>query len=163
MKSTCTPAMPLGTLLAIITKQYAGVLSHMIEPSGIDRYYSILLLIESEGRPLSQQFIADHLFTDKASMVRIMNYLLKAGMIHKIVNPDNRREFLISLSAKGTKILPEINAVIAELNKIVFKGITSNERKQFYQSIQKITTNLEQLPSKQIILQYKPENKRIVR
>jgi DNA-binding MarR family transcriptional regulator len=92
-KSLCE-LLPLGRSLAILTKNYYGALTSKLAHLDIDRHFSILILIESLESGCSQQFICQQLNIDKVSMVRMIHYLIEKKYISKIVNKDDKREYL---------------------------------------------------------------------
>ena len=151
--------MPLGTTMAMITKQYFGVLTKKLESTKIDRYYSILLAIHHSGINANQQCIADKLMIDKASMVRILDYLLKLELITKEINPENRREYQLSLTPKSIKLIPEIEAAITSLHKQLLKGLNNDEKLLFYSILEKMMLGLNSLPSNNYSVEIKPIKK----
>ena len=93
-------------------------------------------------------------------MVRILEYLMKKHFIRKIVNPSDRREYLIELTEKAIGVLPEIHACIKEVNTAAMKGIPKPHQKELTQWIFKIQENLEELPSQKIYINYKKAGKK---
>lgn len=138
--------LPMAASMAIITKYYYGALSKMLEHLEIERYFTALYLIHKTNEKCTQQYLSDMLHVDKVSMVRIVDYLVKKGMIERIVNPDDRREHIVILTKKGEKIIPEINNAIINLNKIALKGIDKEANKIFWHAIESIMNNLKHLP-----------------
>ncbi len=158
-KSLCE-SLPFGRSLAILAKSYYGALTKRLEHLEIERYYSILIFIESEENGCTQQYICDHLKIDKVSMVRIINYLIEKKYIHKIHNPDDRREYLVELTRKSLKILPEIHQAIEEVNEAALKGISKPAQKELYKYLSSIQMNLDELPTEKIYINYKKSIKR---
>lgn len=138
--------LPMAASMAIITKYYYGALSKMLEHLEIERYFTALYLIHKTNEKCTQQYLSDMLHVDKVSMVRILDYLVKKGMIERVVNPDDRREHIVVLTKKGEKVIPEIDKAISELNKIASKGINKEEQKIFWLGIETIMNNLKHLP-----------------
>ena len=61
MNNNICDRLPLGRSLAILAKTYYGALTKQLEHLEIERYYSILILIENHGADCTQQFICDEL------------------------------------------------------------------------------------------------------
>lgn len=158
-KSLCE-SLPFGRSLAILAKSYYGALTKRLEHLEIERYYSILIFIESEEKGCTQQYICDHLKIDKVSMVRIINYLIEKKYIHKINNPNDRREYLVELTKKSLKILPEVHKAIDEVNEAALKGISKPAQKELYKYLSSIQVNLDELPTEKIYINYKKSIKR---
>ena len=145
--------MPLGKLCAMITKPYFGALILKMEHLGIEKHFSVLILLEKKQN-CTQQFISDTLQIDKVSMVKVIDGLAKKGLAKRVQNPKDRREYFIELTPKAHKILPEIHKGINELNETAFKGFNLKERKKFFESLVKVYHNIEHLPFSHIILNY---------
>lgn len=137
---------PLGRAMAVITKNYWGALSKMLEDTGIDRHFTTMVAIEKAFEKCTQQYLCDVLKMDKVGMVRILDYLYEKGMITRKVNPLDRREHLIELTNRGKEIMPTINHKIAEMNSIALNGVDDNDIEVFRSVIEKIIQNLKNLP-----------------
>ena len=150
--------MPLGKLCSMVTKPYFGALLEKTEHLGIEKNFSVLILIEKKDR-CTQQFISDTLQIDKVSMVKFIDAFARQGLVVRVQNPEDRREYFIELTAKGRKAMPKIHKAIAELNEIAFKGLTKKEAAEFYRLLVKIGDNVKDFPSSHIIV-YKTAKKK---
>lgn len=161
MNNNICDRLPLGRSLAILAKTYYGALTKRLEHLEIERYYSILILIENNGTTCTQQFICDELKMDKVSMVRIIDYLIDKKYVKKVVNPNDRREHFIQLTTKAIKILPEIHMAIDEVNAAALNGINKVAQKELYHNLNAIQRNLAHLPAQKIFINYKKSNKKL--
>jgi len=143
MNQKCEEWVPLGTSLALITKKYFGALGQLLKDLTIDRNYSVLLLLDHENRPVSQQFIADYFLIDKAQMVRIMDYLMAENLISKSLNTQNRREYLVTLTGRAIKTMPMIKKSIQQLSETMFQGLTNDNKVALFGILSKISENLD--------------------
>jgi DNA-binding MarR family transcriptional regulator len=146
--------LPLGALALILSKHYYGVLSKSLENLDIDRYYSVLFYLSTHNG-CSQQDICNSLAIDKTAMVKVMEYLIKAGYVHRSVNPDDRREFFIILTAKGKKQTSTIVKAFGVIDDEVFKGSTKAEKALFYKMTDRLISTLKDLPSNDLFFNYK--------
>jgi MarR family transcriptional regulator for hemolysin len=147
--------MPLGRLLGGITKKYFGALSKKLEHHGVDRHFSILVVLDKSSEKCTQQFLSDYLQVDKVTMVRMLDYLVEKGMISRQVNPDDRREHVIKLTPKASKVLPEIAKGISEMNRIAFGGYSKAEQETFWKMIMRMDLNLQNLPANKVDIKLK--------
>ncbi|HRG58719.1 MAG TPA: MarR family winged helix-turn-helix transcriptional regulator [Bacteroidia bacterium] len=161
MNNNICDRLPLGRSLAILAKTYYGALTKRLEHLEIERYYSILILIEGNGNECTQQFICDELKMDKVSMVRIIDYLIEKKYVKKVVNPHDRREHFVQLTSKAIKNLPAIHEAIDEVNAAALKGIGKEKQRELYQSLNTIQRNLAHLPAQKIFINYKKSNKKL--
>ncbi len=152
--------MPLGKLCAMITKPYFGALTLKMEHFGIEKHFSVLILLE-KGQKCTQQFISATLQIDKVSMVKVIDGFTKKGLVKRVQNPKDRREYFIELTAKAHKMLPAIHKGIGELNATAFKGFKPKQKEEFYRSLAKVYHNVEHLPYSHIVVNYqKAKNKK---
>ncbi|MBC7425716.1 MAG: MarR family transcriptional regulator [Bacteroidia bacterium] len=156
MDKKCDEWLPLGTTLGIITKKYCGVLSKSLQHLELERYYSVLLLLDNCNVPVSQQYIADYLFIDKASLVRIMNYLVDSGMLDRKPNANNRREYVVTLTAKAKKAIPEIKETVIAVNRNIFKGFTKQDKVSIFELLSRVSKNLDEQPRLTMQMEIKP-------
>lgn len=147
--------LPLGRFLSLVSKTYFGALTKRLEHLDLERHYSILILVENPEVACTQQYISDYLHIDKASMVRIIDALVKKGFIERVVNPADRREHHIKLTEKAQAIMPEIHKAVEEMNDTAFKGLTEEDRKNLYRCMGTMLKNVEAMPAHQIIVNYK--------
>jgi MarR family transcriptional regulator for hemolysin len=150
--------IPVGTRALILSKRYYGVLTKSLEDLDIERYYSILyFLYNHSGCP--QQHICNSLVIDKTAMVKVMDYLTKAGYVKRQVNPNDRREHVIDLTAKGKRKTEEIVKSFKAIDKEIFSGISKNDRSAFMKVMSKLTSNLDNLPANVLLFDYRQTRK----
>jgi MarR family transcriptional regulator for hemolysin len=148
--------LPLGRFLSLLTKSYFGALSKKLEHLDIERYYSILIAIESyQGKNCSQQSLCDALHFDKASMVKRIDYFVKAGLVKRNENLKDRREHCICLTDKAKAIMPEIHKAVNELNQEATKGMSAEEKEEFYKWLTVVYDNISSQPSHKVIYNLK--------
>jgi MarR family transcriptional regulator for hemolysin len=148
-------AMPLGKFMGGITKTYFGALSKKLEPLGVDRHFSTLVVIDKTEQKCTQQYLSDLLNQDKVSMVRILDYLFEKKMITRSVNPNDRREHIIDLTPKAKKVMKGIHDGIKDMNTIAFKGVSKQDKEVFYNCLATILKNIENLPAYKVDIKLK--------
>lgn len=148
--------LPLGRHLAVMTRLYYGALTLALSDLGIDRYYSVLMYINSSSTPVTQQMVGEFLHMDKTSMVRVIDFLVDKGYVQRVPNPIDRRSYLIQLTDEGSRILPQIEIAVADLNDKVMEGLSSEERSQFHHALCHISCRLKQIPSNEVLIDFQP-------
>jgi DNA-binding MarR family transcriptional regulator len=113
----------LGKKFRLLGKLYQSVLTKKLKHIGIEKYFSVLVLLDNIDAQCSQKLIADVLLTNKTTMVSILDDLVENGFIKRIKNPNDRREHWIQLTNKAKKYLPEIKKAINETNNLIIEGI----------------------------------------
>jgi DNA-binding MarR family transcriptional regulator len=133
---------------------YYGALTKSLENLDIERYFAVLYFLHN-NKNCCQQVVCDNLKIDKTAMVKVMDYLDKAGLVERKTNPKDRREHFITLSKKGEKQTKEIVRSFKTLDENAFNGITSAERKAFEKVMLKVCDNLKELPADHLTFNYK--------
>ena len=149
--------MPLGKLCSMITKPYFGALSLKMEHLKLEKNFSVLIFLE-ENKDCTQKDISCALQIDKVSMVKIIDGFAKKGFVKRIQNPTDRREYFISLTAKGYQILPKLHKAIQDLNATAFKDFSEKEKEVFNRALFKVYQNIKHFPSSHVIV-YKTKKK----
>lgn len=154
MKTKGNLSIPIGTQALIMSKLYYSVLSKRLEGLDTERYFSILyFLYEYNG--CNQQCICNNLAIDKTAMVKVIDYLIKMGIVDRNVNPKDRREHFIVLTKKGTKQTEEIVKVFKEIDEEIFTNISSEEKEVFLKTLNQLSSNLREMPSTDLFFNYK--------
>jgi len=109
---------PLGKLFSEMAKAYIGNFIARLSHLGISRNYYALVVIDHYKGNLSQTTLGQELFLDKASVVRMLDYLESEKCIVRKQNPDDRRAHLLELTPKALKMVPEIIKAVKETNAI---------------------------------------------
>ena len=151
--------LSLGVHFSQLAKYYLGTLSQRLSDLAIDRYfYPLILISEAEGH-ICQKDLAQLLKVDNVTMVRIIDYLSKAGYLKRIKSKSDRRVHNIVITEKAAKVLPEIKQAYREINKICFKGFDLDERQRFELMLFKMQDNLQNNPRKEFKLNFKKISK----
>lgn len=146
--------LSVGTKALILSKLYYSVLSKSLETLDIERYYSILyFLYENNG--CNQQCICNNLAIDKTAMVKVIDYLIKAGVVDRNVNPNDRREHFIVLTKKGLKQTEEIVHSFHAIDVEIFSNISKEDKETFHKVLEQLSSNLKELPATDVFFNYK--------
>jgi DNA-binding MarR family transcriptional regulator len=130
------PEFSMGRKFGLLGRLYLGHLAKSLKQLGIEKQFSVLVLLDKMGNKCSQKVVGEMLHIDKTLMVGVMDDLLKKGFIKRTQNPNDRREYWIQLSAKGKKSIPAILQTVRRLNKHITRDFSSTE-------IKKLNTQLE--------------------
>jgi MarR family transcriptional regulator for hemolysin len=134
-----------GRKFGLLGRLYLSVLASKLKHLGLERHFSVLVLIDKMGDKCSQKFIGETLHIDKTMMVGVLDDLGKKGFIKRTQNPTDRREYWIQLTPKGKKHMPEIKQTVNTLNKAIMKEFSSTEIKDFHNRLNTIYKNITHL------------------
>lgn len=94
-----------------------------LEPFDLRPHHYAALLIIAESAGCKQQDIGEALGLYRSNLVAVIDELFGRGLIHRAVNPDDRRSYLLSLTDKGVAFMPSINAAHGQHLDRVTKAI----------------------------------------
>jgi DNA-binding MarR family transcriptional regulator len=146
---------PLGKIFATLTKQYIGVVSEKLNKMDIERYWYVLILIADQKGNITQKQLGELLEHDKATVVRIVDYLSKHGYVERKQNANDRREYFVLLTFKAKKALPAIKKAFEEANNLALMDLSNQQLKAFKQYIDIVEQNMKSVPATSVNLKFK--------
>ena len=109
--------------------------------------YTVLISIRhlsSEEGDVNVNRVANHLHLSGAFVTTVTNKLLKRGLIHKTVDPIDRRRVKLEVSAKGDDLLAELAPVQRQVNDVQFGCLSSSEFLQLLKITERLIESSEQ-------------------
>jgi DNA-binding MarR family transcriptional regulator len=107
-----------------VTRQYRAALT----PSGLKpREMPVLLALSEEGA-MSQQALGTTLDMDASNLVVLLNELETARLISRRRDPDDRRRHLVEISARGRKLVCEVERAATRIDEEFFAVLDDDER-----------------------------------
>lgn len=135
--------LPFGKVFSELAKAYAGHFAAQLKELPLKRYYYALVVIESYQGDINQTLLGEELYLDKASIVRMLDYLEVEDCIRRVQNPQDRRAHLLELTPKAMTMIPEIKKALRESNIVCLEearalGINNIElaMEQMYNALQ---------------------------
>lgn len=128
---------------SIILRCSRSFLEKRLKQYDISYNEQIMLMYISKNEYTNQDNIAKNFMTDKGTVAKAIKKLEEKGFILRKENPDNKRENIIALTAKGREIISYMNKLLTEWQEIVFKDISEEEINQAKKIKEKILTNIE--------------------
>lgn len=86
----------------------------------------VLRMIQDQPE-LSLHQIAEAVFKDYASITRIVDLLVRKGLLFRLGNDRNRRESELTVSPAGDDLLVAIQPIVAKNRFIALQGISQEE------------------------------------
>lgn len=114
----------------------------------------LLMIADNQGQ-LTQKKIAEIAGKDKSHMVSIIDTLTEKGYVYREVNPGDRRQQLIKITAKAEKELPVIRESFTLLNETAAEGISPDKLKIFNEVLQQMMSNLKPYTSTNVSFRLK--------
>lgn len=122
-----------------------------------DRIFERLLLengIEisgGQGRILFILWKTDHLtiseISEKTSLAKntvsvVINGMVNKGIVARTINPENRRQTIISLTDYARSLQAKYEVVSEQMNTLFYQGFSEDEQKQFEHYLSRILDTL---------------------
>lgn len=122
-----------------------------------DRIFERLLLengIEisgGQGRILFVLWKTDHLtiseISEKTSLAKntvsvVINGMVHKGIVERNINPENRRQTIVSLTEYAKSLQTKYEVVSQQMNMLFYQGFSEKEQNQFEQYLARILETL---------------------
>jgi len=101
----------------------------------------VVLLSISQCGSCNQETVGCAVDIDKGRIARTMARLEEHGLIRRVVNPQNKREKQIELTAKGAQFLSVICSFEEEWQARCFAGFTEEEKQNYLGYLERIARN----------------------
>jgi MarR family transcriptional regulator for hemolysin len=88
---------------------------------------SPLLWIDKLGENVRQTALADAVGIEGASLVRLLDDLVAAGLVRREPDPTDRRANNVFLTEAGRRAVRAIETDLSELRRAVFSGVSAGE------------------------------------
>jgi DNA-binding MarR family transcriptional regulator len=109
---------------SLARQRWAGMLADLkVSPS----QYGVLMALGETG-PLGQQRLADLVGVDPRNAVPIIDALAEQGLVHREVDPVDRRRRVLDLTARGREVVGELASVGAEIERDLLSPLTPAEQ-----------------------------------
>ncbi|MDQ8705986.1 MarR family transcriptional regulator [Streptomyces sp. LHD-70] len=116
-----------GWLLQVAAVRRSQFLKEALRPHGVrPRWYGVLVTLAESG-PLPQQQLGETLGIDRTTMVGLIDQLEEEALLQRRRSPDDRRRYLIGLTAEGERHAKGMLVVGSEADAELLAGLTPHE------------------------------------
>lgn len=91
----------------------------------IDQWLIIQTILENPG--IKQQELAEKVFKDNASITRIIELLVKAKYLKRIIHKADRRRTTLIVTKEGNEVIGKVNSVIVQNRQKALLGVDLEE------------------------------------
>lgn len=110
--------------------------------TGITQSQFFLLILLHTNGPSSMTAIAARVSVRMPTLTGIINRLVNAGYVKRIMHADDRRQVFVELTPKGRKMLKHFQGVLKMRWEDVLSILNDQEVKQFYTIMDKLIKKL---------------------
>jgi DNA-binding MarR family transcriptional regulator len=129
-------------LLARVGQVFRGVCDAFTNRVDISRGQAALLCVVAKQEGLTQSEIAERLSVQGATVTNMLQRLEEAGLVTRRRDPDDNRLVRIYLTEAGLHKERSINAQFGDMQGLIFKGISEEERVILRKWLRQIISNM---------------------
>ncbi len=98
----------------------------------------VLLLESIRAGAASTKAVADSLSVSTSAVSQQLNRLESMGYIERKINPDNRREILLTISVKAEQYFEQLTFLKDKINRSLYGRLSLEELKQLVRILEKM-------------------------
>ena len=135
----------VGQLLVVAAGAAQALATERLEPLGLSpRAWGVLSTLVESG-PQTQIELATATATDRTAMVYLLDELEGRRLVERMPNPDDRRSYLIHLTAQGRKTQRKAAAELAKQADTLLTPLDAAERHQLIELLTRIADHWDEL------------------
>lgn len=121
-----------------------GILNPTKTPCGYQLSLSQVLAMQTleEKMPLTIHNLAEELYLERSTVSRLVDSLVKEGLVERQINERNRREILVSLTNQGRRAVQQVRNQSIAFFRSTLEHLSEEERKSILQGLYKFTSAL---------------------
>ena len=102
-----------------------------------EKQYNILRILKGSEKPLTTSIIRGRLLDKMSDTTRVIDRMIKKGLVEKKINKIDRRLVDITLSDQGEKLLQETDRITIDMDRIV-ENLNDEEAHQLSNLLDKL-------------------------
>jgi MarR family 2-MHQ and catechol resistance regulon transcriptional repressor len=99
--------------------------------------YNILRILKGNDRPLPCLEIASQMIQAVPAITRLIDQLDQAGLITRERSADDRRVVFVEITAKGRKVVKDLDGPVEKLHDELLSALTTAEAKELSRLLEK--------------------------
>lgn len=105
--------------------------------------WRVLATLGFRVEPCSAQYVAHCTRTHKSTISRAVTALLERQLIERVENAEDRREFVLRMTAKGQALYEELIPRLKRKENEIMSCLTAQERKDLASALGKLERHLD--------------------
>jgi DNA-binding MarR family transcriptional regulator len=137
----------LADLLHQLSRRLRRAQAERLAPLGLTpaQERALRLMTRSE-QPLRMTELADQLGIVPRSLTRVIDTLEEAGLVHREIDPRNRRAILLHLTERGKAVRDDMRQARRRAAEDLFAPLSAEERKTLTELLTMLSTQATQAP-----------------
>ena len=99
--------------------------------------YNVLRILRGEGRPMECMEIAERTIAVVPGITGLIDRLEKAGLVTRQQSQEDRRVYLVTITARGLELLAGLDEPVLALHRKLLGHLTKNELEQLIRLLEK--------------------------
>lgn len=120
----------IGKRIMILSRHHQAYISDLLKESGFTYAQFNALCVLKDRQKMSQEALGALMMIDKARVSRVVSQLVQKGLIVKESSLEDKREACLSMSEKGKKLLPEVEAIFKKGGDRMLEGLSEAQVEQ---------------------------------
>jgi len=122
------------------SSQFSNILNGILKPFDISlQQFNVLRILRGQqNKPVSLTIVQERMISKMSNTTRLIDKLIKKGLVQKNINSTNRRKIDISITNEGLEILDYVDTLIDEAEKDIVKELSEKEKEQLIRLLAKI-------------------------
>jgi DNA-binding MarR family transcriptional regulator len=116
-------------LLAVVGRHREAQLDKLLQTLGLSLSRHRALSVIATQQPLTMSELADFCAIDRTTMTRIVDQLVEAELVERATPREDRRQVLLSLTAKGAAACRESLKAIWRHNRHLLEGLDDDRQR----------------------------------
>lgn len=134
----------ISRLILKLYKQRRIYMNAKLADTGLKGPMYMLLTTLDRFPGSNQDFMAQHIGIDKSGIARAARALEKLGYIRREIDDDNRRQYRMYLTEKGSELVPVIRGYLNEWGRMLTKGLSEQQVLEVIKLMEHMSKNAEQ-------------------
>ena len=136
----------VGVFLNLVHDRFKQYFTAFFQEEGYNltpEQFLVMDAIWDEGK-MSQQKIADTIFKDKNSVVKLLDGLEKKNLVRRVTNKDDRRQNLIEITPYAKEIQQNVTDIAMNAVDLIIKDIPKQDLHIFIKVLTKMAENMNE-------------------
>jgi DNA-binding MarR family transcriptional regulator len=115
-------------------------LSEALKPYklSIAQFNVLRILRGQKGKPASLACVNDKMIHKMSNTTRLVDKLLKKGLVERIICPNNRRMIELTITSEGLELLKELDVVISDTEAKLMNNLEEQEMLSLVELLEKL-------------------------
>ncbi|MBN9644323.1 MarR family winged helix-turn-helix transcriptional regulator [Corynebacterium mendelii] len=123
--------MALAGRLLRLTRAVSSDISANLAQFGLEPWqFDVLATLRRVGEAVTARRLAESTMVSQPALTNRVDKLVSKGWVFRTVDPNNRRQVLISLSPEGTELLDRVFPTHIEVCRTTPPGLTPEQREE---------------------------------